>query len=95
MSEARSYAGFPEGTRFGIRDTRDNLWMGNDDGPHIYEDYFVAQVVAQMVEEMAGYGMGRCRAVPWDGGPARKRDDVKVLRDPLTALQRIEGGKDE
>lgn len=92
MSKARSYA---DGTRFGILDIRDKLWMGSDEGPYIYEDYVIAQVCAQIIEEMAGYGMGRCRAVPWTDAPARLRDDVPVLRGPLAALQRIEGEKDD
>ena len=77
---------------FGLNDTKDNLWMGNDEGPLLYEDEEVAKVAAQIVDRSLHQVMGRTRALPYMGQAVRLRDQIPVLTDPVAALGQLEDG---
>lgn len=79
---------------WGLLDTQDNVWMGDDAGPKIYTEYLLARVAAQMMDEQLGQKPGRTRALPYKGGATRLRDKVKTRMGALQALRNLEGGKD-
>jgi hypothetical protein len=79
---------------YGVYDTQENLWMGNDKGPHAYDDRLVAQVAAQTIEDMLiGTDLGyrfQVRVLPND--TMRFKDEVEAKRTAMESLRRIEGG---
>ncbi len=79
--------------KWGIFDTQDSLWVGNDNGPLIYEDFLLARISAQ-VTEMAVLGIDtamRFQAREIFDRVWQKRDDVALKHSPLEAIRRIEG----
>lgn len=79
---------------WGLLDTQDNVWMGNDEGPKTYTEYLLARVGAQMVDVQLGQEPGRTWAMPYKGGATRLRDRVKTKMGTLQALRDLEGGRD-
>lgn len=77
---------------YGIYDTKDNCWIGDDKGPRLFEVEIIAKVAAQVMEDQVGVGPGRYRAVEYSGGEPRLRDEVPVKRTAEEALRRIEEG---
>ena len=85
--------------RYGIYDKKDNVWLGDENGPKVYEYFLIARVAAQVLEDQifGNLGMGcryEAREIP-DANDWRKRDEVKTQRTTLEALIRCEGGKEE
>lgn len=78
--------------RYGIRDTRDEVWIGNDAGPLAYDDFDIAQVAARMADRVMGFAPGRCRAEPLPDSPWKLRDHVEQKMTPLAALIGLEEG---
>lgn len=78
--------------KWGLRDTKDNLWMGNDDGPLTYDSETLAKVAAITVDVMLRQAPGRTRATEWLGGPVRLRDEKVAAMTPAQALDRYERG---
>ena len=78
---------------WGIYDTQDKLWIGNDTGPLIYGDHMMARASAQITEEaMLGSDLaGRFQAREIPESVWRLRDTVDLKHSPLEAIQRIEG----
>ena len=77
---------------WGLLDTQDNVWMGDDDGPKTYTDYMIARVAAQMVDVQLGQHPGRTKAKEYVGGATRLRDEVKTKMGSAEALQKMEDG---
>jgi hypothetical protein len=77
---------------WGILDTADNCWIGNDSGPLVFTD-FAARVAAQVLETQAfGTDLGaRYKSREFVSSGLRLKDHIEVRMDSLTALQRIEG----
>lgn len=97
LGEARDAA------RYGIYDTRDNCWIGDETGPRVFtsEDSdkanglpqrVLAQIAAQMAEKQLGYGMGRLRAQEFRDGGFTLKDEVQTKMTALEALIRVENG---
>jgi hypothetical protein len=81
--------------RFGIFDTKDNVWMGNEQGPLVYEYLLLARVAAQVMEcQVFGTDM-RCRykAKPIPESEFRHRDDIATKMSGVEALKKIEEGR--
>jgi hypothetical protein len=88
---------------YGIYDTRDNCWLGDETGPRVFtrEDSdkakgmpqrIMAQIAAQMAEKQLGYGMGRLRAQEFRDGDFTLKDEVPTKMNALEALIRVENG---
>ena len=82
---------------WGILDTADNSWIGNDSGPLVFADFAIARVAAQVLETQAfGTDLGaRYKAREFVSSGLRLKDHIEVRMDSLTALQRIEGAAAE
>jgi hypothetical protein len=83
---------------YGMYDTQDNLWMGDENGPILFDsekdpDPKIAQVRAQMLDTQLGQHPGRTRAREWQPAPVTLRDEKPVVLDPLEALVRLEEGR--
>ncbi len=82
--------------KYGLYDTQDHLWLGeNDDGtiPKLYEDYEIAVVTARVIDAQLDWEPGRTRAKEFADGPLRLRDSVDTKRTALEALEGLESGK--
>jgi len=77
---------------YGLYDTEDSVWMGNEAGPLLYEDLKIAQIAAMVVDGQLGQQMGRTRAQEWVPAEVRMRDEKPVLRDAVTTLTMLEEG---
>lgn len=82
---------------YGLYDTKDGLWMGDESGPLLFDsekdiDSKFAGVRAQMVDAQLGQATGRTRAQEWKPGALRWRDERPVVRDAETALSMLEEG---
>lgn len=78
---------------WGIFDTQDDLWIGDDNGPRVFEEEFIAKVAAQVVsDQVLGTDLvDRFQAREIEDREWRKRDEITVKRTTLESLQRIEG----
>ncbi len=79
---------------YGIYDTKDNCWLGDDTGPKTFEDYTLARIAAQMAEDQvfSNRGMGlRFQAKEYKVKNLRYKDSLDTKRTALEALNRLEG----
>jgi len=77
---------------FGIYDTVDNCWLGDDNGPVLYGDLVIARISAQVQGVRLGYEPTRLQHRVYDYKPVRLRDTVNAKMDNVTALKLIEDG---
>lgn len=78
--------------KFGLLDTHDNVWMGDNKGPKLFDDEELAQVAARIVDVQLRQIAGRTKAMPYIEEANIKRDKVPVLLSPEEALKRLEEG---
>lgn len=76
----------------GLYDTDDNLWMGNEEGPLLYEEEDLARVSAMICDRALHQRMGRTRAREFDGRTVICRDSKALLETPTEALRKLEEG---
>lgn len=78
---------------YGIYDTKDNIWLGNEKGPSVFTDYTLARVAAQIAEcQVYGTDLGcRYQVAEIKDGKFIYVDEVKTRMSSLEALKRIEG----
>ena len=77
--------------KIGLWDTKDNCWMGNVDGPLLYDDRDVAQIACQVVCAHLIWPATRIRPLPFTGA-IQKLDDLKPLRSSDEAWKHVMGG---
>ena len=81
-------------TKWGILDTEDRLWMGDGDGPALFDDEKVAQVAAMIVDVRLGQALGRSRAQKFTPRPGlRLRDEKPATMSALDAIRALEDGR--
>jgi hypothetical protein len=78
---------------WGLYDTKDGVWMGNDAGPKTFSDLILARVAAQMIDMQLGQESGRTRAKEYKPGAKRLRDKVDTRMSSVEALRAIEVGR--
>lgn len=63
--------------QWGLLDTEDRLWLGDDDGPRVFEDELLAQAAAVLWATQLDWPQRRVKAHPFTlDEPLRKRDEV-------------------
>ena len=77
---------------FGLLDTEDNLWMGDDNGPSLYADHDLARITAEFRSVQLGWSPTRIQATEYTQPATRKRDEVPVVRSMKGWLARRERG---
>lgn len=80
--------------KYGVFDTKDEVWIGAEDGPALWdeEDEALAAVSALIVDKQLDQPMGRTRAMPYSEDTTHIRDYVEPVKDALTALVELEEG---
>ncbi len=71
--------------KFGVFDTQDKSWMGDDDGPLRYKEEFYARAAATVINEQFKSG-ARFRACRIEKGPFQVKDSITA---PITAGEAI------
>lgn len=90
---------------YGIYDTKDDVWLGDKNGPRVYTRAdsekakgipveVLAKIAAQMTGVQLGYAMGRLQARVYNTGDLRLRDEVPTKMSAVAALIRLENGRD-
>jgi len=88
---------------YGIYDTQDNCWIGNETGPRVFtrEDsaklngmpqVLAAKIAAQIWGVQLGYVAGRLRERVFDEKDLQMKDEVPTKMDGLEALKKLESG---
>jgi hypothetical protein len=75
---------------YGLYDTQDDCWMGNDQGPLLYEDEDVAKVGAQVLDVRLKQKPGRTRAKPFAKESLVKKDERETFVRAEEAIARLE-----
>lgn len=78
---------------WGLYDKKDDVWLGDDKGPTLYNEEIWARVSARITETQLGYEPGRLEAKSFDWESLRKRDELKTQMSAVEALRRIENGE--
>jgi hypothetical protein len=76
--------------KYGLWDSKDNCWFGNDKGPNQYDDLKLARCAATILNEQFNYGF-RIRAREFPPGPVTRKDTVTANLSFAEALSKIEG----
>ncbi len=93
--------------KYGIYDTKHNLWMGNAKGPLLFDDdgtcpggqweaghaEELAALAARVMDVQLGQPAGRSRERVFPGGLVLRKDYVTVQHTPVEALMLLEEGK--
>jgi hypothetical protein len=82
--------------KYGLYDNQGKCWLGNEDGPKTFDDFMLARVAAQIVEDqITGSDLGcriEAKELPEDSW--KFKDTVSLKHSTLESLQRIEGSTD-
>jgi hypothetical protein len=78
---------------WGLYDTIDGVWMGDDSGPKTFDDFLVARIAAELVDIQLGQQPRRTQAKEYEHGPKRLRDHVDTKMSTLEALEGKESGR--
>lgn len=76
---------------YGVFDTVDNLWIGNDSGPCTYDDVCIAQIAAMMADVRLDSEPDRHLARPFPVNlTAKFRDELPTKMSNVDALKQLE-----
>ena len=78
--------------KWGLYDTKDNCWLGDSDGPKLFDDESLAQIACRVIDVQTKTPAGRTRARIFNEGPLKKKDEVKIYRSGEDAIERLESG---
>ena len=87
--------------KYGIYDTIDNVWMGDKNGPKLFDTedakygqhaLELAKISAHMGCQQLGYPPTRLREREFTESVLIKRDEKEPIRSAVDALKRIERG---
>ena len=76
--------------RWGLLDTQDDVWLGDEYGPRTFEQHDLARMAALVLAECLGWPLNRVRAAEYAEQVTTKRDSVSMRRSPTTAIRRLE-----
>ena len=93
--------------RFGIWDTKDNCWLGNKEGPLLFDDdgtcpggkvepgngELMAKLAARVIDVQAHQSPGRCRERLFAERSVVYKDDIPVHCSSEKALEDLEAGR--
>lgn len=79
-------------TRYGLYDIKDNCWLGNSEGPLLYEDQQLARIAARILDVRLGNPAGRTRAEEYLAEATTKLDDLQPKYSAEEAINRLEEG---
>ena len=80
--------------KYGLYDEAENIWIGNEDGPALYEQKEVAKVSALVADACLRQKPGTTRAKPFPKHLQRRlRDQKAAIMTPAQALKKLENGE--
>ena len=82
-----------KGETWGLWDTQDKCWLGDDNGPKRQPTRELAQISAAVANVQLGWPAGRARARRLLGPAEIFRDKLDVKMGPLEAVERLEDGR--
>ena len=77
---------------WGLYDTKDNVWMGDDEGPRLFSDSLVAQVAAQILDTRLRQEPGRTRPKEFEPRELRLKDEITPKMTHAQAFKRHMAG---
>jgi hypothetical protein len=79
--------------RWGLWDTKDSCWLGDGNGPFTFKSHRLAQLGAQVAEDMmTGSDLaGRIQCKEFAPGVLRLKDHLHCLHTAEESLGRLEG----
>jgi len=82
---------------WGLWDVKDKLWLGTDECGEqqvlLYDDFILAQAAASIAAKMMDLCILRIQVKEFkEIGKLRKRDEVNVVMDHLSAVKHLEEG---
>jgi hypothetical protein len=78
--------------QWGIYDTQENIWYGDETGPKLFDDENVAKVAAMVMDVRLKQRPGRTRQREYREANPRLRDSVETRMTTEEALEHIEKG---
>lgn len=79
--------------KYGIYDTVDHCWIGDNDGPNLCENYTLQRLAAEVTEhQLYGTRVGRLKATPFGDHPLKFKDSVNTKMSGEQAIKEIEDG---
>jgi hypothetical protein len=78
--------------KYGVFDTQDNCWLGDDRGPKLFDVLIVARVSAQVTATQLGWSSTRLEGRAYDDSGNVLKDEVQTKMTPAQALRKIERG---
>lgn len=78
--------------RWGLYDTTDNVWLGDEKGPKLYNQ-LLAKIAARVTEKQLGYEPGRVIGRVYDNSGNKLRDTVDTIMSGEEAVRRLEAGE--
>ena len=91
-----------EGRQWGLYDTKDNSWIGDEKGPRLFPDQMIngkiadGEILARIAAQMVDMQLGRVavtRAREYTENAVFKKDTLKTTCNTEDALRRIEEGR--
>jgi hypothetical protein len=80
--------------KFGVFDTVDELWIGDENGPKLFEFEDLAKLAAMIVDKRLKQPLGRSRALPFDEKQSvHYKDTVNTVMDSKQAIEELEEGR--
>jgi hypothetical protein len=79
-----------KGETWGLWDTQDKCWLGNDAGPKMFSDFDEAKLAAAVANVQLGWPAGRVRERRLIRPAEIFRDKVEAKMTPLEAIEMIE-----
>lgn len=77
---------------YGLYDTKDDCWLGNSEGPLLYEDQKLAAIAARILDVRLGNPAGRTRATEYLAEANIKKDNLQPKYSAEEAINRLEEG---
>lgn len=78
--------------KWGLLDTKDNVWLGNGEGPNLYGEPIMAKLAAQTASKMLGEDPLRVKVALFEEKNLRKKDTIKAKMTGAQAIKRFEEG---
>lgn len=77
---------------YGLYDTQDDCWLGDNKGPLLYEEEDLAKVGAQVLDVRLKQAPGRTRAKPFAEESLVKKDEKETFVEAEEAIAKLERG---
>lgn len=78
---------------FGIYDKKDDCWLGNNEGPKLFDTELKARLAARILAGQLGWSPTRLVAEEFEEEDLQYKDDVQTERSAEEWLEGLERGR--